>query len=809
MLRNKGILNYIKYNLKKNLDILNKEILVTITNYHYFSNTNPEISNESITTGKSRASLSATFINLKKLVNLIENLSDKLNVLYKDLEELIENAKKIQNNNYHINIDILQNIFYVKKRLSENAELLHFLQKKMNYLLDSYPVYYPTLSFYRTKQEVKTYEWLKRISSSFLQSAIANNLPNAKISTIDSSNVVINWSANDENYFLPIGLNNENEPIILFDGSYYLINKQSLWIILFHESLHFFLNYIFHYYNNENPSEHYDNFYKKYHKLKQNAMETIYEGRKSGLVKIDLGKIENLFDEIMCDSILTNLYKEKYYNPLLSELICSPTKNIEMSLLEPLHNHYWTRLYVAAHFLKTNEKQETLNFLETYQNTLVEKGSNAFFDQVISDKKIAKILLEYAEYISNKVFKFNNNSEHIDNVTQFYLKSVGKISNNCKSFNYTDDFSFKEGRIVSGILSLCDYFDKNAINDIIDKKSNFEFLENANLVKITFIKNRFDSLNNYSAKNRWNLFKRMFKEKFNNIFGDHKFYFSFNPYTYVAINIIEDEHNHKQNKISEKCSKPPHFFQQTLIGHEILQDENNSEILESDLIIISQFTFNRKLIYDKECLKNPKNNLKDMYKNILEELYFREFDNLCSRKKFISSYKVIQTSTWADFIVIIGLKCGKTSNSFDIADKIKIYKDAIHKNRYIERSTSDFLFCDKNNLEFNLTLPVIYLKKSVVAIRGEITTDIYNKIQNCLYDNKGSWNYKNKYKLSYGVGIYDYILIPDVSDSKKNKITTNELFNGIIANLYNTNLFTDIQIRHLTDTENNKDNSFY
>jgi len=558
MLNTYGYIDLVKSYLNKNINILSQEVYVTVNNFYHFSKGKDSHNSKN----HDRATLSTSFSKLQKLVDILLNRIYSLHLMEKETIELINKLKnnnfpnldssqnKIKDNDTNgIIVDILQGFLNIKRSLSKNAELLHFLQKKMSYLLDSYPVYYPTLSFYRTKQEVKNYEWLKKISSEFLNKTLKEIFKINKYN-IDESNIVINWSANDENTFLPEGYENEliaknfeNEnPLILFDGSYFLINRPTLWIILFHECLHYTLHFL---YSNKSSHNKEDqaNFLEWYYKLKNNALQTLEQGHTTKFLKGDLLKAENLFDEIFCDSILTYLYDTKYFYPLFGELLCSPIDNNYKSVLEAIENHNWIRLYVSAHFLN-DEKSKTnaLKFLNKYQKSLEYKGNWHLFDFLESDERVANVLINYADYLVKTLItkKALKGDLFLDNWGKVYLNVIEKVVDKINN----EDFQIKEGRMISSSLNLLDFPDYY----IQEKEIEEHFINSVEkypLVKIVYIKTRFDNDDGTEDFLSENGFINKLEGKYKKLFEEPNLYFSFSPYTFISFETMENEHENK------------------------------------------------------------------------------------------------------------------------------------------------------------------------------------------------------------------------------------------------------------------------
>ncbi|MGA1847300.1 hypothetical protein [Deferribacter abyssi] len=482
--------------LKHNINILLQEIKTTFLNYTFFTLEHCSKDENDI---NNRESIRYAFSTLRKLAIRISKNTENLIKIFNELPKQLENLEIFYNNLLEINV--LSNIISTQ---------LSFLQRKINYILDCYPIYFPTVTLYRTKQELKSYEWLKGLVVSFMNYLHFNIFNKAKIletkiqtytnntdikdhkNKLNFTDVIFNWSSNNINMFIEKSiLESDKNDLLLIDSSYFIINRHSLWINMLHEALHYLINLEYRNVDFESSNE----FVKKYFDIKKDLLIKLeYTIIKQNL-SIDIKAIAQVYDDIFIDSYLTKIFGMEYYLPLFNSLIFSQFKlDSDINLYEPRNDLIWLRLIISLEFIKDKsflEIKDKLKYflLHKYKETIIKNSPQKSKEFLFTDIKIYRIITKSMELLFknlNEKIGFNNylkasNSKNSDNnnstnnyplnilhnylIAQRFL--IHEIIEKAKKFNFEqlldneqfNRFSFKEGRITTNFLNLLDFVD--------------------------------------------------------------------------------------------------------------------------------------------------------------------------------------------------------------------------------------------------------------------------------------------------------------------------------------------------------------
>ena len=405
--------------------------------------------------------------SVKTLSKVSEVITKELQFVYSILEERDENNNSKKGGHFkteHKNLP--QSIFEkytlivkLNNSLRKILKLMSFLQKKLKYSLEAFPAYFPSPNIFRARQELKFYQGLEDISLFYLKNtiAIANYQGNQLLKHLDDSIVSVYWETNDENSFFDpedlFNYNEQNETFaipFLFEGSFFIVNQPSLWIILSHEILHFIYVYLLHMIQHLTDSPLYIN------KVIDQTVNKIYPYLQQFGYCNQL-YLRYLIVDIVVDSILTYIFGPTYYLAIWRMLFAYD--EIPDSLVLLFRRAWLVRLTVPLLIYRdlgsqlsfmnipAFEVKDFLSILEAIQKVSIEKSLKT--KQAIIRSKIEKfIVLNLVSAIEDYIKKFKYPiSEIFDNLENFsdMMETTKKILSqlNFKNYNLPKDYILK------------------------------------------------------------------------------------------------------------------------------------------------------------------------------------------------------------------------------------------------------------------------------------------------------------------------------------------------------------------------------
>ena len=335
-----------------------------------------------------------------------------------------------------------ERIVLINNKLENTLKLLSFLQKKIKYILEATPPYSPAPTIFRDRQESKFYEALEKIVD-YTFSCLG----------VKDTKVSIYWETNIENTFLDLDVFSDQDEInFLFEGSFFIVNQPSMWPLVIHESVHYYLNkFCF--------KKVVKSSLKDIRKCIDKICYEIY-----GLVNrynYSATFIRNIIIDCFVDSVLTILLGPLYI--LLLWRILFAYDETCYHLCIPLKRAWYIRLLIPILIYKNLKQQNIVPLLKIKKNSCLFKRESLFnifkFDLMIDNfvetlKKLQEVYIKNCyrpdqadmrkyieEYISSRVAEkflklFKEQKEKLQQISQKIEEDFFSLQNLFSFENY-------------------------------------------------------------------------------------------------------------------------------------------------------------------------------------------------------------------------------------------------------------------------------------------------------------------------------------------------------------------------------------
>jgi len=374
--------------------------------------------------------------NSKEASGIREGFS-ALETLVKDMWGKLKKLgeKEIETDNPSDFFNRFEEISKVNEELEKILEQIDFLQKKISYTLEAFPSYYPSPNIFRARQELKTYEILEKIAEDYL-SWLCKNLFGITDKNFETH---VYWEANVINKFLPP--QKEKEKIqFFFNGSYYMVNQPSLWIILAHEALHFLMEW-----TKKNEKYRRKSFFKDFGEIRKSFSEDIKILEDKTNASIGIKFVNIVFDDAICDSILTHISGLPYFVAIWKLVFGFDEEDSHYYT-----TRWWIRLKSSVKILKEENKKDGRarqfdEVLDQFHRALEEKGiGEDLGERCLIEEKISSII---SKYTSSIIKKYKNELRSIRKEAEEKYLWVDKAL--LERFSDINDNELHEGRIYS------------------------------------------------------------------------------------------------------------------------------------------------------------------------------------------------------------------------------------------------------------------------------------------------------------------------------------------------------------------------
>jgi len=760
----------LKLELMCRRNILHREILHNTLVWRYF--TTYKTDNTFISALRYHFNKLSSFF--KQLSFIVEKINEKIDDEEVDLRKLnsLTDDNKLRK--------FFETYFKASLLLKNALEKLDFFHHKAYYLLESFPSYFPNPNVFRMRQELKAYEILEQISEKWLEYFKNSELTGKDLSDFQYITQVY-WECDTENIFVqpvPIDLDLKNRQEngqkkrqinFLFKGSYYIVNCPSLWILLAHEALHFILKL------------------QKTPRLKQNE---IYERLRSNfLIEIEALKhhlniyvnpvqINNIYEDTICDAILTNLLKESYYTALWRivfgfDEIIDEEISIDGSGFSTSLPGWWIRLYVCAKILQDDR---FIKALEKFHEILMSRDNNSEFEiRVLAEKHIADRLFKHAEYLLKKVPLNLDDKLKKELFYDISDKLYQHLKNEIEEKDEIKIKELREGRIFSSLFITDRNIEENA--------------KDITVILLRFMKVRLDGYSDNEKSNMQNKLCAILEMQKERQFESDFVFFNLGSFQLASIHfdfhdkddlnknilmdLFKDENKVFENKngrtFLEVCIQNKLlFFSYEISAHILFLAEyhnNQCKLLDviscaekikkffkncNNIVIVISIELHKERSYP---VKYQINAAKEMFEELLGE----------KLKNIWNNALIGQCFGWADFVLLLELKPDEKKSYFKPLQVLKKTFHQIHEIR-------DF----KINRTFTsvmIPVSVLFNKSDYKIIAPEIVIR---------YPNSSKHEDSSQ---AFSSNCWEKLILPGIFDLKyrykKKEITIQDLYNEI------------------------------
>ena len=365
-----------------------------------------------------------------------------------------------------------ENITKFIKTKNKLLEKINFLQKKIIGILNSFPFYYPSPKVSSIREASKIHLFIEYLSNDILEIFGEKSIP-----------VYFYWDFEPEIKFL------ENEKSFIFNSNFFLPEKQSYWIFLFHEVFHFLLN------KKERSFEvpqsiHSDSFgplMENILRYTDRCIETLFF--ISPRTPQDFSR--EVIKDTFIDSILTHLFGKSFFIPAFTNLFLYDEG---LFLYPEISRTWYVRINVASEFLseRDNSVKEAFDrLMEIYTNT---QRKFVMPELYMRDRKLVITIHNFAE---NLISKHKKDLEDLKN--SFISEDKKWLSTYLTIQKYVIDEKWKNpGMKEEGRLYCYGFYDRLFNLDLFEKnekelgKKLKELKENLKVIEFKYIKTRFD-----------------------------------------------------------------------------------------------------------------------------------------------------------------------------------------------------------------------------------------------------------------------------------------------------------------------------
>ena len=565
--------------------------------------------------------------------------------------------------------------------------LIGFLETKISYILDCFPPYYPSPSISRSRQEYGCYQWLKIFLDDYCR-FFDHKLFDAQSSSSEGDTyqdrVHVYWQFDQENiyldhiFYLVEGERQKKKCIdkipslLLFKGSFFLVNMPSLWPLLTHEALHFLVaryKYCGVEINEKgvlSPPE----FVRLVEKVKLICREAFK--------LMDLGKkgsfhFGSIFEDVCVDAVCCHLLGTAYFDALFRLLflfdegvdIRHLSNNTPYPLKEPVVN--WGIRLLSLKDLVGPSRKKDFEFIEKCLEIRKDLCNPEYYNDFLFFEEAQKVIINIVrkgvafltERLDLFLYSYNIKGDHYRlkrlNSYRYYFNFLAD------NFRQKDLDELGEGRVLAlsarqGFQSLSkDRFEKFSEKTVIlleyEKIRPDVFNDAANDIKI-ILENRHQTHDSGPKAYRF-LVQGAFN--FVNIFpsfhtcgngpenGEDKVKYPY--YTYEQAFSVLELINYKGQRI-EECN--------TDDIREFLKEYSRGALIAVQIDIPQ--------LHQRQDVKLTKLNKMD---NLLSSFLMKK---IMENNEYITSCLIAYSFGWAHYFVLFGVK----GNAYEALKKIKI-----------------------------------------------------------------------------------------------------------------------------------------
>lgn len=748
-------------------------------------------------------SLRFLFSNLivpfQELVNKVEVFYEEVKELKELKEDLINYSVDEEKNRKNYDLcakNFFGKFIFIQSKKRTILDLMDYMQKKLINMIESFPGYYPSPKEASSKGATKIHLYMELFSGEF--KFLLEQLKNKTDKDKNENIVCFYWDFLPEVRYI---LKADN---LFINTDFFLPKRQSHWLILCHEVLHYIL------YNaiNKEKLEN-NNFFDSilyYIKKMTGTIDLVLYSLK---IKSDID--ENSLTDIFIDSLLTYILGLPYFLPITVRLFAFDEENFWLP--SSAKRKWFLRLMTALNFYKSS-KQKNIDqqfakdfeeILNLYRKLQISTGTiNPFLYR--KEEAISSIISEFL----NRFFKKERASlEQLKNIfqeqkeankwTYSYLKYASKYfeyylnklkSKNSENKKGKNNKNISEGRALCRIFGDILYFQESNINREYIKK-----LIEMPVYKFQYFKVRYDKVKKRSNKSYPCVLEKL--QSLRTLCA-----WSFGPYTFLSFDIFP--YNEKYNRMENSDE----YLQalENLISNDDINFRNAKspeiELLSNHFLFYKEDLSLTLYDYDlenKEKLDNPL----EIIRTPCDKIYLFIKYQICRDKQIkfedikqlfmdyreeISKYQICRIDIfhfisfdWFDFCTLITFRPKNIpNNKIDLMGILKILKEKVLINNQGKlRRTETDIFIGKNITDkVKIRLPYIHLR---------VSSNELGKTKNIIESIKRK-DLISGWKISSRFGIRDLVLSPPTSAA-----FTFEKILDVLKSVTEEGIFSDFQ----------------
>lgn len=749
-------------------------------------------------------------------------------------ERFINSIDKESNNDLSI---FFSRYISIKHGLNKIANRMEFIQRKMLSILESFPGYYPSPSETSIKEATKIHVFMDKMAK-FIYEFMFYNFSSNKDDGKDF-NTYFYWDFNESIDFIP------EDEFVIINTDYYLPRRQSYWVILFHEIMHYIV---------ENKKSDF-----KIARIIEDYSEKLSRTINIGILKLFPGsyqafKPKELYD-VFIDAMLAKALGLPYVLASINYLIFSEDKSLE----RPEPTRIWPirlkAIIQASNYSVKSEYKSILKSIEEWidyvYNLQKYSSLNVYREKVY---KLENIFLEatqefietflknkHVKKITNKIeelFRSNKTENEYSEYLRIYLQYLDKYISNVIEREFKEEKNNNKGDTKQNefkIDPLCIlYTELDCFNKAysIDK---LDLLFSIPTFHFRFFKLRLDNHVNSNEK------QKCFINSFENIM------YCIGPYTMATFceNSIENKKFNLERTWFKDYYIIPYYYNSRFkyniktnpqgygnTNKEINKCEQSypswmkKEDLDNGILIWIDFGINRKNFneQDKQSIeeyfqqlfeKRLKEIVGDDFRQIFEKrskeiVRYNKFSKKVYNKYEELDYAIFTSLDWFDFCALIYIKpkkCHNKEECFDLTEFVREIKQRIlmDNNCKLTRTETTILIGNKCAEKVILSEPpVFYLRASRYAL---------GNLKNCLDKLKDKNSPINKSMSSglsmvvyYKLGIWDLMVSFEGSESTSNTGICFDKYIDVFCKL-----ITEVKCAESSDRnkDNNKNKNCY
>ena len=328
-----------------------------------------------------------------KLYGYTECVKDELTKIVDDWQNLKERLQEFLNSRKNLKErgNLFNKLVDVQNRISGDEQLLSkfdFLQKKLLSYQSGSQHYYPHPKMTSIKEAVKIHLYMENLAREFLELLGS------------SDNVLFFWD-----YFPDVRFLTKEDKALIINTDFFLPNRQSHWIILFHEVIHYLvLQSMRKREKGQNLSYFFQVFTEYIEDTSNDCRIALYR------YGIDYIPDINTIVDVFIDSLLTKVFGVAYLLPVATRLFAYDEENF----LYPQKRRWFLRLSILSKIFSPRAKKEKAfiedlkELLDYYNKTQIVESAGVIGEEFFTTEAVFEsvVLTRVKSFLRKICFPF-------------------------------------------------------------------------------------------------------------------------------------------------------------------------------------------------------------------------------------------------------------------------------------------------------------------------------------------------------------------------------------------------------------------